>query len=408
FCDDGTLRRICSESFVADRVPSPGTPLWTGQHYTHARIRVAYLSADFCQHATAELIAGLIEHHDRSRFEVTAISFGRDDGSALRIRLMKGFDRFEDVRAKSDAEVAALLRGGEFDIAVDLKGHTEGARPGILAHRPCPVQVNYLGYPGTIAAPWLDYIVSDAVVLPFDHQPFYSEKIVHLPHCYQVNDSMRAIAAETPTRAEAGLPADGFVFCCFNAAWKITPSMFDVWMRLLAKVEFSVLWLLEDNDAMPGHLCAAAAARGIDPARLVFAPRAPSAAHLARHRLADLFLDTLPYNAHTTASDALWAGLPVLTCLGTQFDGRVAASLLQTIGLSELVTHTMKDYEVLALALARDPARLAALRARLAANRRSSPLYDTDRFRVSLEAAYLRMVEISRNNGSPESFTVSA
>jgi protein O-GlcNAc transferase len=408
FCDDGALRRACSEKFVADRVPPPGAPLWTGQDYEHERIRIAYLSADFHQHATADLIAGLIERHDRSRFEVTAISFSRDDGSVLRARLIKGFDHFEDVRAKSDAEVAQLLRDREFDIAVDLKGHTEGSRPGILAHRPCPVQVNYLGYPGTIAAPWLDYIIADAMVLPFDQRNFYSEKIVHLPHCYQVNDSTRPIAAETPTRSQAGLPQDGFVFCCFNAAWKITPAVFDIWMRLLTKVEFSVLWLLEDNAAMPGHLRAAAAARGVDPARLVFAPRTASAAHLARHRLADLFVDTLPYNAHTTASDALWAGLPLLTCLGAQFDGRVATSLLHTIGLPELAVRTMDDYEAMALALAREPARLAALRARLAANRLSSPLYDTDRFRTSLEAAYLRMMEIARAGRAPESFTVPA
>jgi len=300
-----------------------------------------------------------------------------------------------------------MLRNGEFDIAIDLKGHTEGARPGILAHRPCPVQAGYLGYPGTIAAPWLDYIIADALVLPFSDQAFYSEKIVHLPHCYQVNDSTRVIATETPTRRAAGLPAEDFVFCCFNAAWKITPAVFDVWMRLLATVPGSVLWLLEDNAVMPGHLCAAAVARGIEPARLVFAPRLPSAEHLARHRLADLFLDTLPYNAHTTASDALWAGLPVLTSLGTQFDGRVAASLLQAVGLPELVTHNIADYEALALALAQDPTRLAGLRARLAANRLSSPLYDTDRFRTAIEAAYLHMMEISHARRAPESFTVS-
>ncbi|HWM60619.1 MAG TPA: tetratricopeptide repeat protein, partial [Rhizomicrobium sp.] len=247
FCDDGAFRRACSENFVADRVPSPGAPLWTGQQYKHGRIRIAYLSSDFHQHATANLIAGLIERHDRDRFEVTAISFSPDDSSAMRTRLIEGFDRFEDVRAKSDAEVAQLLREGEFDIAIDLKGHTEGSRPGILAHRPCPVQVNYLGYPGTIAGPWLDYIIADATVLPFDHQLFYSEKIVHLPHCYQVNDSTRPIAAETPTRGEAGLPQDSFVFCCFNAAWKITPAVFNVWMRLLTQVAGSVLWLLEDN-----------------------------------------------------------------------------------------------------------------------------------------------------------------
>jgi len=405
FCDDGALRRRCSELFVADRVPQPAAPLWKGEQYGHARIRVAYLSADFRQHATADLIAGLIERHDRARFEISGVSFGRDDGSAMRMRLVQAFDRFEDVRLKSDAEIAQWLMEQEFDIAVDLKGHTEESRPGILAHRPCPVQVNYLGYPGTIGAPWLDYILADARVLPFDHQPFYSEKIVHLPHCYQVNDVMRAIG-KTPSRDEAGLPAEGFVFCCFNAAWKITPAMVDVWMRLLASVPGSVLWLLDDNETAKRNLKAAAVSHGLDAARLIFAPRIPSAAHLARHRLADLFLDTLPYNAHTTASDALWAGLPLLTCLGRQFDGRVAASLLGTIGLPELVTEDMQAYEALALALARDPERLSAIRAQLAGNLRTTPLYDTDRFRHSIEAAYGKMMEISRAGRVPESFSV--
>jgi predicted O-linked N-acetylglucosamine transferase (SPINDLY family) len=407
FSDDGALRRRCSERFVADRVPQPGAPLWAGEQYGHDRIRVAYLSADFRQHATADLIAGLIERHDRARFEIIAISFGSDDGSAMRTRLMRGFDRFEDVRSHGDAEIARLLKDGAFDIAVDLKGHTEGSRPGILAHRPCPVQVNYLGYPGTIAAPWLDYILADARVLPFSQQPFYSEKIVHLPDCYQVNDSSRPIGA-APARSEAGLPEDGFVFCCFNAAWKITPALFDTWMRLLAAMPGSLLWLLDDNPTARRNLKARALARGVDPARLVFAPRLPSAAHLARHRLADLFLDTLPYNAHTTASDALWAGLPVLTCQGQQFDGRVAGSLLETMGLPELVTRDLEEYETLALALAHDPARLAGLRARLAEYRLPSPLYDTDRFRRHIEAAYLRMMEILRQGRQPESFTISA
>ena len=407
FCDDGALRRICSETFSADLVPRAPAALWTGECYRHGRIRIAYLSADYLQHATAELIAGLIERHDRARFEVTAISFGRDDSSPMRQRLIKGFDRFVDVRDLSDAAAAHLLRDGRFDIAVDLKGHTEGARCGILAHRPCPVQVNYLGYPGTVA-PWLDYIIGDAIVLPFDHAPFYCEKIVQLPHSYQVNDSTRAIPAQTPTREAAGLPGEGFVFCCFNAAWKISSIVFDVWMRLVTAVPGSVIWLLEDNSAMPGNLKRAAAARGVDPGRIVFAPRVAPPAHLARHRLADLFLDTLPYNAHTTASDALWAGLPVVTCLGPQFDGRVAASLLTAVGLPELVTHSWEAYEALALALARDPLRLAALRVRLGANRLSSPLYDTDLFRRHIEWAYLRMVEIARAGGAPHSFAVPA
>jgi protein O-GlcNAc transferase len=392
FCDDGALRRACSEAFVADRVPVPAAPLWNGERYGHDRIRVAYLSSDFHQHATAELIVGLIEQHDRSRFEITGISFSRDDGSVLRARLIKAFDCFEEVRALNDAQVAQLLREREIDIAVDLKGHTEGARPGILAHRPCPVQVSYLGYPGTIGAPWLDYILADSTVLPLSEQPFYSEKILHLPHCYQVNDLGRIIADAAPSRAEAGLPASGFVFCCFNAAWKITPPLFDIWMRLLAAVPGSVLWLLDDNDSARGHLRAAAAARGIDPVRLVFAARMEQAAHLARHRLADLFLDTLPYNAHTTASDALWTGLPLVTCMGASFDGRVAASLLKTIGLPELVTQNLEEYEALALALARDTARLADIKARLAQNRLSSPLFDTDGFRAGLEAVYERLI----------------
>ena len=404
-CDDGALRRRCSEAFAADRVGQPAAPLWTGQRYNHDRIRGAYLSADFRQHATAELIAGLIEAHDRTRFEIGAISFSRDDGSAMRARLIRGFDWFEDVQLKSDAEAAQLLKAKEIDIAVDLKGHTQEARPAILAHRPCPVQVNYLGYPGTIGAPWLDYILADARVLPMDQQSHYSENIVHLPHCYQVNDAGRAIG-DTPSRAEAGLPESGFAFCCFNAAWKIAPAMFEIWMRLLAALPDSVLWLLDDNTAAKHNLAEAAAARGVDPARLIFAPRIPPAVHLARHRLADLFLDTLPYNAHTTASDALWAGLPVLTCQGRQFDGRVAASLLETLGLPELVTHSLEDYEALALALAREPHRLASLRARLGERRLSSPLYDTQGFRRSLEAAYLRMMEIARAGRAPESFAV--
>jgi protein O-GlcNAc transferase len=407
FCDDAALRRVCAEKFVKDRVPASITPFGTVKPNGGERIRIAYLSCDFRQHATAELIAGLIEHHDRTRFEIAAFSFGSDDQSAMRTRLMKAFDRFDDVRTRSNADVARLLRDGKFDIAVDLKGHTEGSRPGILAHRPCPVQVSYLGYPGTTAAPWLDYIIGDAVVLPFDRQPFYSEKIVHLPNCYQVNDSTRACAGYVTGRAQAGLADDGFVFCCFNAAWKISPTIFDIWMRLLQSLPGSVLWLLEDNRSAIRHLRAAAGACGIDPNRLVFAPRLGTAEHLARHRLADLFLDTVPYNAHTTASDAMWAGLPLLTCLGTEFDGRVAASLLFAMGLPEMVTDTLKGYEELALGLARDRTRLSGLRERLAANRRTSRLYDTDRFRKSIEAAFLRMVEIARRGGPAESFAVT-
>jgi predicted O-linked N-acetylglucosamine transferase (SPINDLY family) len=406
FCDDGELRRLCAETFVADRVSQLGAAFTARARNAQERVRIAYLSSDFHQHATAELIVGLIERHDRTQFEITAISFSRDDGSSMRQRLVKAFDRFVDVRDKTDEAVARLLRNGAFDIAVDLKGHTEGARPGILARRPCPVQVGYLGYPGTVA-PWLDYIVADGMVLPFERQADYSEAIVQLPHCYQVNDDRRRIGEASVTRAEAGLPDAGFVFCCFNAAWKITPAIFDIWMRLLSAVPGSVLWLLDDNPVATRNLRAAATARAVDPGRLIFAPRVAPDDHLARHRLAGLFLDTLPYNAHTTASDALWAGLPVVTCLGAAFDGRVAASLLSAIGLPELITHSLPEYEALALALADDPVRLTALRDRLAQNRSQSPLFDTDRFRRAIEAAYLRMLDANRRGEPAKSFSVS-
>lgn len=406
YCDDAALHLTCAKNFIADRFPVRPAPLWDGVRYRHERIRVAYLSADFRSHATAFLMAELFERHDRGRFEVMGVSYGRDDNSAMRRRLVKSFETFHDVKAQSDREIATLLRNAEIDIAVDLKGHTLGTRPEILAYRPAPIQVGYLGYPGTIGADFLDYVLADPVVLPFDRQPFYTEKIVQLPDCYQVNDSTRVIAPETPTRAAAGLPDDGFVFCCFNKSYKIRRPIFDIWMRLLAAVPGSVLWLLRDNDGAERNLRSEAAARGVDPARLVFADRTSLEDHLARHRLADLFLDTLPYNAHTTASDALWAGLPVVTCLGQAFAGRVAASLLNAIGLPELVTHNLADYEALALRLATDPKALKAMRAKAAANRMTQPLFDTDRFRRNIEAAYLRMWETWQRGEATEAFRV--
>ena len=258
------------------------------------------------------------------------------------------------------------------------------------------MQVNWLGYPGTVGAAFLDYIIGDPVVLPFDRQPWYSEKIVHLPRCYQPNDHRR-IAEAPVTRAEERLPPTGFIFCCFNAAWKITPVLFDVWMRLLSAVEGSVLWLLDDNDTQRRNLRQAAAKRGVDPDRLIFAGRVPPATHLARHRLADLFLDTLPYNAHTTASDALWAGVPVVTALGKAFPGRVGASLLSAVGLPELIAPDLAAYEALALELAREPDRLAGFCARLDTVRHSAPLYDTDRFARDIEAAFAGMLAAARN-----------
>ena len=286
-------------------------------------------------------------------------------------------------------------------------GYTQDARPGILAYRPAPIQASYLGFPGTTGAEFIDYIIADKTVAPFEHQPFYTEKIVHLPDCYLVNDTKRNIAEGSPSRQEAGLPEKGFVFCCFNNNWKITPDVFGVWMRLLRAVEGSVLWLLRDNEGAERNLRKEAQARGIDPLRLVFAGHLPlDDDHLARHRLADLFLDTLPYNAHTTASDALWTGLPVLTREGTAFAGRVAASLLYAVGLPELVTHGLEEYEALALKLATDPPSLRSIRRKLEVNRLTHPLFDTDRFRRHIEAAYTTMWETWQRGDPPASFAV--
>jgi predicted O-linked N-acetylglucosamine transferase (SPINDLY family) len=277
---------------------------------------------------------------------------------------------------------------------------------GVFSRKPAPVQVNYLGFPGTLGADYIDYIIADARVIPPEDKPFYVEKVVYLPDTYQVNDSKRPIAARAPTRAEAGLPPTGFVFCCFNSTYKIVPDVFDVWMRLLDRIDGSVMWLFETNAQAAQNLRLEAARRGIAPERVVFAPLIALPDHLARHRLADLFLDTLPYNAHTTASDALWAGLPVLTCLGSTFPGRVAGSLLDAIGMPELVTRSLQEYEAMALKLAGDPDFLASLKAKLARNRNSCPLFDTARFARHIEAAYAAMWDRYRRGERPESFSV--
>ncbi len=406
YCDDPALQRRCAEEFTKESVPVVRSPIGRRAPTHTDKIRIAYISADFNWHATAYLIAELFELHDRSRFEVLGISFAHDDGSDMRRRLVKAFDQFHDVQARSDLEIATLLNDLDVDIAVDLKGHSADARLKIFAYRPAPIQVNYLVYPGTTGAGFIDYIIADKIIAPFEHEPFYTEKIVHLPDCYQVNDSTRGIAERTPTRQEAGLPDSGFVFCCFNRNYKITAPVFDVWMRLLKQVPGSVLWLLRGNAGAENNLRREAQARDIDPARLIFADRKEPEDHLARHRLADLFLDTLPYNAHTTASDALWAGLPVLTCQGAAFPGRVSSSLLQAVGLPELVTHSLAEYEALALRLATEPELLRAIREKLARNRLTYPLFDTDRFRKHIEAAYLRMWENWQRGDPPRKFSV--
>jgi len=367
------------------------TPLPPRERAERAKIRLGYLSPDFCHHAVAQLVVELIERHDRQRFEVVAYSYGPEDGSSLRQRLKEGFDRFTDIRSLSDAEAALLIRQDGIDILIDLAGYTAKARTGILAYRPAPAQVNFLGYPGTLGANFIDYIIADPVCIPPADEPFFSEKVIRLD-CYQPNDSQRPVAEKTPSRAECGLPDQGMVFCCFNNGFKITPALFTLWMRLLGQIPGSVLWLLDTNQAAKDNLRRGAEAAGIAPDRLVFAPRVSLPDHLARHRLADLFLDTLPYNAHTTCSDALWAGLPVLTCKGETFPGRVAASLLTSVGLEEMITSSLADYEALAMSLAADPARLTAIKAKLAANRANAPLFDSARFARGIEAAYERML----------------
>lgn len=365
-----------------------------------ARCRLGYLSSDFHSHATAYLAAELFELHDRSRFEVFAYSYGPEERSPMRERLKRAFDRFVDVRAFSDSAAARAIADDGIDILVELKGYTLRARPEIAALRPAPVQVSYLGYPGTLGAEFIDYLVGDRFVTPATDAPRYSEKLVLLPHSYQVNDRRRAIGP-TPSRPELGLPEQGFVFCCFNQAYKILPPVFAVWMRMLAAVPGSVLWLLESNRWAPQNLRREAAARGIDPQRLLFSPPVPLESHLARMRAADLFLDTFPYNAHTTASDALWVGVPLLTCTGDTFASRVAGSLLRAVGMDELITRSLEDYEALGIRLARDRDALARLRAQLAKQREAAPLFDTPRFVRDLESAYQEMWRIHASGAKP-------
>ena len=373
-----------------------------------SKLRIGYLSADFCQHATAYLIAELFELHDQAGFEVFAYSYGPNDGSDMRQRLVRACNQFVDIAGDTFVETARRIYEDRIDILVDLKGHTRAARTEIVALRPAPIQVNYLGYPGTMGAEFMDYIITDRFITPPDYAPFFSEKLVSLPDCYQVNDRKREIAKQALTRAECGLPVQGLVFCSFNNTYKIMPAVFDIWMRVLRRTPGSVLWLLEANAGAAANLRREAKAGGIEPERLVFAPRLPLAQHLARHGHADLFLDTWPYNAHTTASDALWAGLPVLTCAGETFASRVAGSLLTAIGLPELITHSLPEYEAAAMRLACDRTELAGLRRRLAKNRLTAPLFDSERFTRHLEKAYLMMWERYMSGEAPQNIEVPA
>jgi protein O-GlcNAc transferase len=399
---------VCACNFVAARYPPPtsSTPL---PPYTHDRIRVAYLSGDFGEHAVSYSLAGVIEHHDASRFETVAVAWGRPQDGATRSRLKAAFGRFIDATELSDTDIATQLRELEIDIAIDLTGHTGGQRTGIFALRSAPLQVNYLGYPGTSGASYMDYLIADSTVVPAGEEDNYSECVVRLPHCYLPNDNTRPVGRDTPTRAAAGLPESGFVFCAFNNSVKITPAVFGIWMELLRQLPGSVLWLRAGAPEARRNLERTAEEQGVAASRLVFAAAVDSIeAHLARHRLANLFLDTLPYNGHTTACDALWAGLPVLTCSGRSFASRVGESVLKAVGLHELVTHSLEAYAQSALALARDPSRLGSITQRLAENRATSPLFNTAQYCRHLETAFAQMRERQRAGRSPAHFKVDS
>jgi protein O-GlcNAc transferase len=395
-------RLQAAKTFVADRVSFPA--LWRGEIYSHDRIRIGYFSADFRDHPVAHLAAGLFKHHDKSRFEITAISFGPDDGSDLRSSIKSASENFVDVHRMPDRAVAELIRDREIDVIVDLMGLTQDCRFSVLSRRVAPIQANFLGYPGTMGADFMDYIIADPTIIPKEHFAFYSEQVVwlpdtYLPNAYRPNENKhplshneRHISQRVPTRAECNLPEAAFVFCCFNGSYKITPMIFDLWMRLLRTIPGSVLWLTKPNPTAEANLGKEAELRGVSRERIIFAPKlAEMSDHLARQRHADLFLDTLPYNAHTTASDALWAGLPVLTCLGDTFAGRVAASLLKAIDLPELITHSPEEYEALAIELALNQEKLQSIREKLARNRLTTPLFDTPLYTKHLEAAYEAM-----------------
>ncbi len=405
--DDPALHREVAQIYIQTRFPQSDVLGPIPARTPSQKIRIGYYSADFRNHAIAYLIAEMLEKHDKDVFEIYAFKLNPGPPDETSQRLFAAVTQVIHLSDKSDRSAAQLSRALNIDIAIDLGGHTVDSRTGVFAHRCAPVQVNYLGFPGTLGAPYYDYILADATVIPEDQRQHYVEKVVYLPHCYQPNDSQRKISQRIFSRSEVGLPEQVFVFCCFNNGYKILPATFDGWMRILQAVEGSVLWLLDHNPVATRNLQREAQTRGIDANRLIFAARMPLADHLARHRLADLFIDTLPYNAHTTASDALWAGLPVLTCMGTSFAARVAASLLRTMDLPELITHTQSAFEARAIELAKDPSALGAIKSKVLAHRETSPLFDAQLFTHHIEAAYRNMQSRQQAGSPPEHFSVA-
>ena len=386
--------KACAEIYSAD-IPRPGAkyegPLAKPGYKNGDRLKIAYFSADFHNHPTSHLMAELYELHDHSKFELFAFSLGPDIRDSVRHRVSAAFDHFIDVSDKTNSEVVDIARSAGIQIAIDLGGLTRLSRPRIYAGRVAPLQVNYLGFPGTMGMDCIDYVIADRALIKAEDVEHFTEKVVFLPHSYQANDSTKKIADDTPTRKALGLPETGFVFASFNNNYKITPQAFDIWMRLLKKIPDSVLWIFRTNETASINLRKEAESRGVSPDRLCFADRIPLPDHLARHRVADLFLDTFQCNAHTTASDALWAGLPIVTCAGATFASRVAASLLNAIGMPELITHTQDQYETLAFDLATKPEMMAAVREKLTRNRLTQPLFNTKMFARHIEKAYEMM-----------------
>jgi predicted O-linked N-acetylglucosamine transferase (SPINDLY family) len=371
-----------------------------------SRLRIGYFSGDFHSHPVMQLIVKMFALHDRSSFEVHAFSFGPDKDDEMYQRLLKNFDSFHHVHGLTDEGIAELARSENIDIAVDLTGYTQNTRSGIFAYRAAPIQVSYLGYPGSMGADFIDYLIADSTLIPEENQKFYSEKIVYMPDCYQVSDNSRPPPATDVTRAALGLPEAGFVFCCFNNNYKITPREFDIWMRLLGQVEDSVLWLRRSNQWVEENLKKETQARGIEPGRVIFADICGYSEYIARLAKADLFLDTFNYNAGAVANDALWCGLPVLTHQGQSYVARMVSSLLTAIDIPELITTTEADYEKLALDLATNPEKLKSLKAKLARNKDDTPLFNTEQFTGNIEAAYTEMYSRYVNGKKPEHLLV--
>jgi protein O-GlcNAc transferase len=404
--DDATLHKKASEIYIQSKFPSEDFLGSILKGENNKKIRIGYFSADFHGHATGYLMAELFELHDKYQFELFGFSIGPIVNDEMRLRLEKSFDHFIEVGQNTDVQIAQLSRNLNIDIAIDLKGITQDSRTGIFSLRAAPIQVSYLGYPSTMGANYIDYIIADQVLVPSNFYSHYQEKVVYLPDSYQVNDRKRLISSRKFTKKELGLPDYGFVFCCFNNNYKIQPQTFDGWMRILSAVEGSVLWLFKENSYVVENLKKEAQKRSIDPHRLVFADRLEMSEHLARHRQADLFLDTFPYNAHTTTSDALWSGLPLITLKGRSFASRVAASLLSAIGLPELITNNQEEYETLAIELAKNAHKYSQIKEKLDKNRLNTPLFDTPRFTKNLEAAYIKMHERHKAQLTPEHIAI--